>query len=264
MQKNEILNRHVTVIARWMREISWVDKHTGKTENLTGARLLIWARIWTLSQDGPYGVRAADIGVWAGLKADAAQQALRYMTEHGLLRRVPMIQGYGYTAVGPETDLDSDDKIEIMGWMVTRLGLATTTEIIAYAIIYRDRHRRDGYYGSPAYIAWWAGCSERSVQYALAKMQSCGMHGTLILTHWVYDARERRRLARKPNPAAYTDWVKTARDETRAVNPDVFERLEADRRAGHRRVERAYKDAAAEIGNAIIAETTGGDGSWTA
>lgn len=252
MEKTEIKNRHVTVIARWMREISWVDHETGKTEYLSGARLLIWARIWTMSQEEPYGIRAADVGEWAGLKKDAAQNVLDYLVDHGLLTRVPMIQGYGYTAVGPEADLDSDDKIEVTGWMVSRLGLRNATEIIAYAIIYRDRHREHGFYGSPAYIAWWAGCSERSVQYALAKMQSCGMHGAIVLTHWAYDSKGRRRLARKPNPSAYTGWVKTARDETRAVNPDVFERLEADRRAGHRRVERAYKDAAAEIANEII------------
>ena len=251
MKKVEIRNRNVTVIARWMREISWVDKHTGKTENLTGARLLIWARIWTLSQDEPYGVRAADIGVWAGLEKDASQNTLDYLVDHGLLRRVPMIQGYGYTAVGPEADLDSDDKIEVMGWMVSRLGLRNATEIIAYAIIYRDRHRRDGFYGSPAYIAGWAGCAERAVQYALAKLQS----GTLVLTHWTYDSKGRRRLARKPNPEICKTWVEAATSETRAVNPDAYDQIMASRRAGHRQVERSFSAACEALGNAIIAET---------
>lgn len=252
MEKTEIKNRYVTIIARWMREISWVDKHTGKTENLTGARLLMWARIWTMSQEQPYGVRAADIGVWAALKKDAAQENLDYLVEHGLLKRVPMIQGYGYTAVGPEADRDSDDSYEVKGWMVSKIGLKNATEIIAYAVIYRDRHRTHGYYGAPDYIAWWAGCSERSVQYALARLQSCGMHGTLVLTHEAYDRHGKKRIARKPNPEVYKGWVKVAKAATRAANPDAFERLEADRRAGHRRVERNYKDGARAIANDMI------------
>lgn len=252
MKKVNIKNRNVTILSRWMREISWVDHETGNEEHLTGARLLLWARIWTLSQDSPYGVRAADIGVWAGLAKDAAQRNLDYMVEHGLLQRVTMIQGYGYTAVGPEADRDSDDSYEVKGWMVSKIGLKNATEIIAYAIIYRDRHRRDGFYGSPAYIAGWAGCAERAVQYALSRMQSCGMHGTLVLTHWAYDSKGRRRLARKPNPEIFTKWVEAATNETRAVNPDAFERLEADRRAGHRRVERNYKDGARAIANDMI------------
>ena len=257
MKKVVIKNRNVTILSRWMREITWIDRKTGKAEHLAGARLLIWARIWTLSQDEPYGVRAADIGVWAGLQKDPAQRNLDYMVEHGLLQRVPMNQGYGYTAIAPEHDVDSDDSIEVKGWMVARIGLTTATEIIAYAIIYRDRHREHGYYGSPAYIAGWAGCAERAVQYALSKLQSCGMHGALVLTHWVYDARGRRRLARKPNPEVFKKWVEAATNETRAVNPDAYDQIIASRRAGHRQVERSYASACEALGNAIIAETIG-------
>lgn len=258
MKKTEIKNRNVTILSRWMREITWIDRKTGKKEYLTGARLLLWARIWILSQEEPYGVRAADIGTWAGLKADAAQQALRYMTEHGLIRRVPMIQGYGYTAVAPEHDVDSDDSFEVKGWMVSKLGLTTATEIIAYAIIYRDRHRVKGYYGSPAYIAGWAGCTERAVQYALERLQSCGIHGTLVLKHWTEDSKGRRRLARKPNTKVINEWVESAKNETRAVNPDAYDQIVASRKAGHRRVERTFKMEREALGNAIIAETMGG------
>ena len=252
MKKVEIKNRNVTILSRWMREIRWIDHKTGGAEYLAGARLLLWARIWTLSQEEPYGVRAADVGEWAGLKKDASQDTLDYLVEHGLLQRVPMIQGYGYTAVAPEHDVDSDDCIEVKGWMVTKLGLRNATEIIAYAIIYRDRHRRDGFYGSLAYIAGWAGCAERAVQYALARLQSCGMHGTLVLTHEAYDRHGKKRLARKPNPEVYAGWMQRAKADTRAANPDAFERLEADRRAGHRRVERNYKDGARAIANDMI------------
>lgn len=261
MKKTTIKNRNVTILSRWMREINWIDHKTGKAEYLAGARLLLWARIWTLSQQEPYGVRAADIGAWAGLKADAAQQALRYMTEHGLLQRVPMIQGYGYTAIAPEHDVDSDDCIEVKGWMVSKLGIKTATEIIAYAIIYRDRHRAHGFYGSPEYIADWAGCEKRSVQYALEKLQSCGMHGTLVLTHWTEDSRGRRRLARKPNPEVFKEWVEAAKNETRAVNQDAYDQIVASRKAGHRQVERSYKSACEALGNAIINETMGGEGN---
>lgn len=261
MKKTEIKNRNVTILSRWMREITWIDNKTGKEEHLAGAHLLLWARIWTLSQEEPYGVRAADVGTWAGLAKNPAQRNLDYMVEHGLLRRVPMIQGYGYTAVAPEHDVDSDDCIEVKGWMVTRLGLKTATEIIAYAIIYRDRHRRDGFYGSPAYIGWWAGCAERAVQYALGRLQSCGMHGTLVLTHWTEDSKGRRRLARKPNPEVYAGWMQRAKADTRAANPDAYDRIVADRKAGHRKVERAYKADLEALGNAIIEEAMGGDGN---
>lgn len=259
MKKTEIKNRNVTILSRWMREITWIDNKTGKEEHLAGARLLLWARIWTLSQEEPYGVRAADIGTWAGLEKNPAQKNLDYMVAHGLLARVPMIQGYGYTAVAPEHDVDSDDSFEVKGWMVTRLGLTTATEIIAYAIIYRDRHRPHGFYGSPAYIAGWAGCKERAVQYALERLQSCGMHGTLVQKHWTEDRQGRRRLARKPNTEVIKSYVEASKKETRAVNPDAYDRIVAERKAGHRKVERSYKSACEALGNAIIAETMGGD-----
>lgn len=261
MKKHAICNRDITLLCRWMRDIAWADLYSGREEHLTGARLLIWARIWTLSQDNAYGVRAADIGAWACLGKSAAAETLAYMVDHKLLERVPMVQGYGYTAVGPKRDQDSDDEIEVRGWMVTQLGLRTATEIIAYAIIYCNRHRRDGYYGSPKYIADWAGVELRAVQYALARLQDATRHGgPLVLTHSCVDRYGRTRLARKPNSDIYIGWVERTRQETRNVAPGVFDQIVADRRKGHRSVERHYRQRIEAIANDLMGLKAG---TWT-
>ena len=67
MKKQKVDRYNVTMIRSWMRDIDWFKN--GKKVPLRGAYLILYARIWTLTQGTDYyGVRAADLGAWAGLR----------------------------------------------------------------------------------------------------------------------------------------------------------------------------------------------------
>ena len=254
MRRQPITPCQIAIVWDWMTELEYTDG--GAIRRIPSAWIMLYARVWTLTQGASYyGIRAVDIGAWAGLHDKKSIQAnLDAMVTAGLLKKAPAgNQGCGYCAVVPHVR-DASWHIDVEGWMVTDLGLKGAADILVYALVYS--FRRTGCWTTPARIAEAAGCTERYVSKVLARLQAgSDLHGGQPLV--VRDANGHRR----PNADVYRQYVRAAEDAIREAAGDVWDHMQRARADGHRAVERQYKQRMESIVRDII--QGGGDGSWT-
>lgn len=239
MKKQEIDRHDVTMIRSWMRDIDWCTD--GKRIPLRGAYLILYARIWTLTQGASYyGIRAADLGAWAGLRKTQATALLNEMEAAGLIyrRESSEPQGCEYNVMIPSVRQNGTDNLDIEGWMISDLGLTNANEIITYAIVYKYRHAARGYYGTPGTIAkYWAGSSERTIERAFAALAARRSRGKPLIHIYTIHEGKTKYTVRKPDRNITARYVKE--------NDPILDALEEARRNGHEAVELAYEDARA-------------------
>lgn len=253
MRRQPITPCQIAIVWDWMTELEYTDG--GAIRRIPSAWIMLYARVWTLTQGASYyGIRAVDLGAWAGLRdKESIQDNLNQMVAAGLLRKAPAgVQGCGYCAVVPHVR-DASWHVDVEGWMVTSLGLRSAAEIITYALVYS--FRRGGCWMTPKRIAACVGCTERYVSKVLARLQSASeLHNGCPLIVIGSDGH------RRPNAAIYRQYVRAAEDAIREAAGDIWDQEKQRRRDGHRSVERQYRQAM----NAIVRDIIqGGDGSWT-
>lgn len=241
MKKQKVDRYNVTMIRSWMRDIDWFKN--GKKVPLRGQYLILYARIWTLTQGASYyGIRAADLGAWAGLRKIQATALLNEMEDGGLIYKRPSNepQGCEYNVMLPSVRTNGTDNLDIEGWMISDLGLTNANEILTYAIVYKYRHAEHGYFGKPGTIAkYWAGCTERTIQTVFAALKK----RALIHVSTIYDGDDKWTV-RKPNREVTRRYVHE--------DDPILDAVDQARRDGHEAVEIAWADArAARLGRRL-------------
>lgn len=245
MRRQSITPCQIAVVWDWMPRMTYTDGD-GAIRRIPSAWIMLYARIWTLTQGATYyGIRAVDLGAWAGLRdKKSIQDNLNQMVAAGILRKAPAgNQGCGYCAV--VQNVRGKWHIDVEGWMVTDLGLRGAAEILVYALVYS--FRRGGCWMAPKRIAACVGCTDRYASKVLARLQAGSeLHGGQPLI--VRDANGRRR----PNADVYRQYVRAANEAIQAAAGDIWDQMQQRRREGHRSVERQYRQTMESIVRDII------------